>query len=203
MSLLPMTCSSVKAGDLAIQNGSKLFQQKKFDQAEQFFQEALNEECSYDKDSIYIYIANCYSQKGDFDTAISYRKKALELNAKDYTNCNNIGILYRLKKDDVSAEQMFKKSMEIEPDDIVAIASLGALYMTANRNEEAIEYLDKALDIDDSDGKVHADLAICYARIGKFDEAEDEYAQAVKQKADKLDDFRKELNELEGVADSE
>jgi Flp pilus assembly protein TadD len=95
---------------------------------------------------------------------------------------------------------MFKKATELAPKNIVAFASLGALYLTANRIDEAIEYFDKALYIDDSDGAVHADLAICYARKGKFDDAENEYAEAVKQKADNLEKFRAELNTLEGAS---
>lgn len=200
MSVVPMMCSHMKAGDLAIQNGAKLFEQKNFDQAESFFQQALKEDCSYSKDTIYMYIANCYSQKGDFDSAILYRKKALEIDASDFDNYNNLGMLYRLKKDDASAEIMFKKATELAPKNIVAFASLGALYLTANRIDEAIEYFDKALYIDDSDGAVHADLAICYARKGKFDDAENEYAEAVKQKADNLEKFRAELNTLEGAS---
>src|SRR5574344_272236 len=187
----------LKTGDLAIQNGSQLYQQKKFEESDQFFQQALKEECSYSKDVILIFIANCYSQRGDYDTAISYRKQALEVN-EDADNYNNIAMLYRLKKDDATAEAMYRKAIALAPDDAVGYVSLGALCMTADRIDEAIPLLEKAEALNGGIGIGHADLAICYAKKNQFSDAEDEYEEAVKNKADNLQQFRDQLNKIEG-----
>lgn len=196
---ISVTCTScIKTGDLAIQNGTQLFQQKKFAQAEQFFQQALKEETSYSKDVIYIYIANCYSQRSDYDTAISYRKQALEVKPADADNYNSIALLYRLKKDDTTAEQMYRKAIELAPEDFTAYVSLGALYMTADRIDDAIPLLEKAELLNGRIGIIHADLAICYAKKGMFDDAEDEYTEAVNNKAESLPQFREQLDKLEG-----
>lgn len=196
--------SCIKPGDMALQNGAQLFQQQKFDAAESCFKEALNEECSYTKDVIYIYIANCYSQRGDFDTAISYRKQAMEISKKPSSDdYNNLAMLYRLKKDDATAEQYFLKSIELSPEDPIAYVSLGGLYMTAENFDKAITYLEKAEDLNGTIGIIYADLSICYAKKGNFKEAEAAYDEAVKQKTENLAQFRAQLDEMEGYSEKD
>lgn len=190
--------SCMKPGDMTIQSGAQCFKQQKFEEAESYFKQALNEECSYSKDMIYIYISNCYSQRGDYETAISYRKQAIELkksaSANDY---NNIAILYRYNKDDVTAEQYYLKAIEVAPEDAIAYVSLGGLYMTAENFDKAIIYLEKSELLNTKIPITHADLAICYAKKGDFIKAEEQYKKAEKLKADNLEQFRAQLDEIE------
>src|SRR5574344_215260 len=196
--------SCMKPGDMTIQSGAQCFKQQKFEEAESYFKQALNEECSYSKDMIYIYISNCYSQRGDYETAISYRKQAIELkksaSANDY---NNIAILYRYNKDDVTAEQYYLKAIEVAPEDAIAYVSLGGLYMTAENFDKAIIYLEKAEDLNGTIGIIYADLSIGYAKNGNFKEAEAAYDEAVKQKTENLAKFRAQLDEMEGYSEKD
>ncbi len=186
----------LKAGDAAIQRGSALFQRKKFDEARTYFEAALNEETTFPKDSIYILISNCYSQQGDYDNAIDWRKKALELSPEDESNYLNLAFLYRLKKDDATAESLFKKAAELKPEDPAPYASLASLYITSGNMEDALSMLLTANELDENIPIVHADLAVVYARLGQFLKAEEELEIAEELKADNIALFRQEVESL-------
>ncbi len=191
--------SCISKGDMAIQQGSAYLQKGQYDRAEEAFTSALNEECTYGKDYIYILISTCRVQKGDYDGAIEWRKKALDIRV-DPDNYINLGMLYRLKEDDATAEEMYKKAIEIAPQDPNTYGSLGALYLSQNRIDEAIPYFQECLRMNSWIGIIHADLAICYGRKGLFDEAEEEMSAALALRAENHDDLRTELDELENKA---
>lgn len=194
--LCPVIFSScLKQGDIAIQEGAAAFQRKEFDKAVGLFQMGLSVECSYSPESVYIMIANCYSQKEEFDTAIEWREKALAI-TEDPENYLNLGMIYRIKQDDETAEKMFRKALDIDPDNAAAYASLGALCITHNRIDEAIPLLEDAEAINSRAGIIHADLAICYARKGDFEKADEEIEIAEDYKTDNLAEFKAEIESL-------
>lgn len=188
----------MKPGDYVIREGTQLFQNKNFARAEEYFQQALNMECTYSKASIYIYIANTYSQRGDYDTAIDYRLKSFEMDP-DVTNCNNIGMLYRIKQDDKTAAEYFYKAIEMAPEDVVAYASLGALFMTSKDFDKAIQFLERANEMNGQLGIIHADLAVCYANKGRWEECDKELDIAGKLKAENLAQFKSQIDELKSA----
>lgn len=184
-----------KEGDMTLQQGFSLMSKKHQNEAIDCFKLALEQENSYGNELIDILIANCYSQLGNYDEAIEWRKKSQEL-VPDATNCAEIGILYRVKKDDATAEEMFKKALEIESENNFAMNNLASLYLTQNRIDEAIPLFEKSLETEKTEGIVYADLAICYARKGDFEKSEEYFASAEKLKTRDIENFRKEINEL-------
>lgn len=200
LSGLSFSSCVVPAGDLDIQQGARYFQKKKFDEARHCFEMALEEECTFPKESVYIYISNCYSQQEDYDSAIEWREKALEI-SPDADNLLQLGMIYRVKLDDDKAEEYFKKALELNTRNAAAYASLGSLYMTHNRTDEAIEMLENSLDINNLSSIVHADLAVCYARKGMEKEAMDELQWAADHKFEQIAEFKDQvislLNEFE------
>lgn len=182
-------------GDVDIQQGSRYFAKKKFDEARHCFEMALDEECSFPKESVYIYISNCYSQQGNYQDAIEYRLKALDL-AEDSDNLLQLGLIYRIVDDDETAEKMFRRVLELNPRNSHAMASLGALCMTHERIDEAIELFENSLDINNLAVIVHADLAICYAKKGMEEDALYELKWAAEQKFEHIEEFTKQVYEL-------
>ncbi|MBP5357713.1 MAG: tetratricopeptide repeat protein [Treponema sp.] len=191
--------SCINQGDMYIQQGSNYLQKGQYDPAEEAFMKALDEECAYGKDYIYILISTCRVQKGDYDGAIEWRKKALDVRI-DPDNYINLGMLYRLKEDDATAEEMYKKAIEIAPQDANTYGSLGAMYLSQDRIDEAIPYFQECLRMNPYIGIIHADLAICYGRKGLFDQAEEEMSAALSLRAENHDDLRDELDEMEKKA---
>ena len=191
--------SCVKQGDMAIQQGASYFQRGKFDLAENAYKMALDVECSYPKEDIYILISNCRSQQRDYDGAIEWRNKALAIR-EDAGNYMNLGLIYRLKKDEATAEEMYKKAVEISPKNPNTHGSLGSLYLSQGRIDEAIPLFKKCLELNPSIAQIHANLAVCYARKNLFDEAEDELEEAKRYRLDTYAEFRKEVDALEKSA---
>lgn len=191
--------SCIAKGDIAIQQGASYFQRGKFDMAENAYKMALDVECSYPKEDIYILISNCRSQLKDYDGAIEWRNKALALR-EDAGNYMNLGLIYRLKNDEASAEEMYKKAVELAPKNPNTYGSLGALYLSQDRVDEAMPLFEKCLELDSSIAQIHANLAVCYARKGRFDEAEDELESARRYRLDTYAEFRKEVDALENSA---
>ena len=198
--LTALTSCVLRAGNAAIQRGSALFQQKKFDEARTYFEQALKEESTYSADLIYILISNCYSQQLDYDNALLWRQKALELDPDNADNYLNMAFLYRLKHDDDSAEKLFSKALELDPEDPAPYASLASLYLTTNREEEALQMLLKANELNDNIAIVHADMAVCYARMGHFANAEEELEIAQELHVDNFNLFKQEIDALKDLA---
>lgn len=198
-SLFISSCT-LKKGDMAIQEGAAAFNRKEFDKAIGLFQMGLSVETSYSPESVYVMIANCYSQKMEHDQAIEWRKKALEI-SEEPENYLNLGMIYRIKQDDDTAEQMFLKALELDDNNAATYASLGALYITHDRIDEAIPLFKEAEAINPRSGIIHADLAICYARKGDFDLADEELEIAQNYKVDNYAKFFAEVEELKNKMD--
>jgi tetratricopeptide (TPR) repeat protein len=192
-------CSCLEKGDIAVQQGAAYFQRREFTSAENAFKMALTVECSYPPEDIYIMIANCRSQQEDWDGALEWRGKVLETR-RDAENLLNMGLIYRLKKDDKTAEDFFKQALDADSGSSDAYASLGALYLSQGRIEDAAAMLEKSLDINDRPAIVHADLAICYGRLKDFTRAEEEISIAAERKLPDIEKFRRELTDLENDA---
>ena len=200
-SSLSLNSCVVPPGDLDIQQGSRYFQKKMFDEARHCFEMALQEKCSFPKETVYIYISNCYSQQENYDQAIIWREKALEI-SEDADNLLQLGLIYRVKLNDDKAEEYFKRALTLNTRNAAAYASLGALYMTHDKIDLAIEMLENSLDINNLSSIVHADLAVCYAKKGREEEALDELQWAQDHKFDQIEEFRKQVEEILKEKDS-
>lgn len=195
ISTLFFSSCDMKKGDYAIQEGAAAFQRKEFDKAIGLFQMGLSVECSMSTPTVYIMISNCYSQKGDYDSAIEWRNKALEI-TEDSENYLNLGMIYRIKQDDETAEKMFRKALDLDPDSAPAYASLGALCITHDRIDEALALFEEAEAINPRSGIIQADLAICYAHKGDFEKADEHLGLAEDYKAENLPQFKAEIESL-------
>ena len=160
---------------------------------------ALDSDSTFPKEDIYSLIANCRLELGDYDSAIEWRRKILEAR-EDSDNYINLGLLYRLKEDDETAEKMYKDALRVGPKDPAAYGSLGSLYLSQDRIDEAIPYFQESASLYAWNGQVHANLAICYGKKGLFDLAEESMANALYLKLENYDDFRAQLDALEKEA---
>ncbi len=191
--------SCVKSGDLLIQKGSSYYQRGNFEGAEELYTMALDADSTFSKEDIYSLIANCRLELGDYDTAIEWRNKILE-SREDSDNYINLGLLYRLKEDDETAEKMYKDALRVGPKDPAAYGSLGSLYLSQERIDEAIPNFQESASLYAWNGQVHANLAICYGKKSLFDLAEESMANALYLKLENYDDFRAQLDALEKEA---
>lgn len=110
--------------------------------------------------------------QNDFDTAIHYITKQLEVRENCYYLVHR-GLLYMdaLYIDEAIAD--FKKALEIAPDDWAAWNNLGCCYKYTARYEEAIECLKKAMDCQKDREKKsilpYSNIADCYEGLRDYE----------------------------------
>jgi tetratricopeptide (TPR) repeat protein len=78
---------------------------------------------------VYRIIGLMYARyKSDFETAIPYYEKALEINPKDADAWKDLGVIYGQSNQFGQALQAFKKVVEINPDDAQAMFNIAVTY---------------------------------------------------------------------------
>lgn len=173
---------------------------------------------------IYYDLMKSSLNKGDYNNAIEWGKKALieaekEFGGKgiDYANClNNSANLFSNKAYYKNAEPLYLQSMEIKkrvlgvehPDFATSLNNLASLYSKMGRFAEAeplylqsLEITKKALGVEHPDFATSLNnLAGFYSKMGRFAEAEPLYLQSleIKKKVSGVDlpDFATSLNNL-------
>lgn len=103
-------------------------------------------------------------RKRDFQTALSYYDKALELNPNEYLIYNNKAAVYLEMKDFEKAQEMVDKALEVykeQKPDFVKLAKMyhrkANIYLASEDYDNAIEYYKKSL-LEDNNQKVKDDL---------------------------------------------
>ncbi|HSS22622.1 MAG TPA: tetratricopeptide repeat protein [Pyrinomonadaceae bacterium] len=112
-----------------------------------------------------------YFGQQDYPQAITYYKKATELNPTYSTAFNILGYAYRQNNDNANAETAFKKYTELIPNDPNPYDSLAELYLKMGRFDESITQYRKALTIDPNFINSHQGIAAALMYQGKHDEA--------------------------------
>ncbi|MHC1703221.1 MAG: tetratricopeptide repeat protein [Tenuifilaceae bacterium] len=131
----------------------------------------------------------CYYSKNDFNLALDYFNRSLEL-ARQYnlenwiaSGLNRIGNVYQLKSNYLQAFDVYKQALEINQrlDNKTEIArtlvNLGSVYNLFGGYQKSIEYFLKALalyeDLDDREGFAWTSLSIArlFKRLGLYEKA--------------------------------
>ena len=132
----------------------------------------------------------------DYDKAIMYFKKALELHLQTYgeknaevsTVYNNIGFIYKEKGDYDSALKYYEKSLAIyletvgenHPNTAELYNDIGMVYDSKGDYNSALDYYEKSLAIDlQVYGESHPDMATSYNNIGFVYEEKGDYDSAL------------------------
>ena len=103
----------------------------------------------FDAVSIHIFGDRLY-QLGKIEEASIEYQKALELDKKNTTLINSLGVCYGLIGMLDKAKDEFKKVLDISSNEIISIYNIGLVYNLTNENEKAIKYLKKANSIDNN-----------------------------------------------------
>jgi len=94
----------------------------------------------------------------NYDKAIEYYTKVLELEPEDPGTMNNLGLALVCKEDYKEAISVYLKSLEIDPNDPITWDNLGIAYEHTNDFEKAKEACQKALELEPSDEEIHQHL---------------------------------------------
>lgn len=129
-------------------------------------------------------------QEGDFDRAIEWITKAVELNQEFIDAWYNLGNAYYMgKKDFENAYNCWQKALELKPDHIDVLYNLGDAYKELGRNDEAIECYKQLLKIEPKDHEAWNNLAVAYLQKKDIDQAIISWQKAVEIKPDKVESW--------------
>jgi len=85
-------------------------------------------------------------ERKDYDNAIFYNEKAIELDPTDVRYYHNLGYAYHNKGNIVKAIEYYKKAIKLEPNE-TTYTSLGNIYMGEGSPDNANDYYEKAAKI--------------------------------------------------------
>ena len=94
----------------------------------------------------------------NYDKAIEYYTRVLELEPEDSNTMNNLGLALVCKFKYSEAISFYQKALEIDSEDSITWDNLGLAYEYNNEYEKAKEAYQKALDLDSSDVEVKQHL---------------------------------------------
>ena len=131
----------------------------------------------------------------EYDKAISFYLRVIELNP-DYAKAyNNLGVAYKNQGNTTKAIQLYEKAIELNPDYADAYYNLGVAYKDQGNLIKAIQNYEKAIALDPDDAKAYNNLGIAY-----YDQGNATKAIQLWEKAIELDpDDAKAYNNL-GIA---
>ncbi len=187
LSLAATSCA--KQGDATIRQAMDAYQRHSFEESKNLFEQALEEDTNYSKETIYNFIANILMAEGDFEEANVYLEKLLETK-EDYRMLVQLGRNYRELGDNGKAEATYKRAIALNPAKGEAYASLGAVKIAEGKFAEAVENLAKAAELEPKIAVIHANLAVAHALGGDKSAAEEEFKKAEELKCENLEEFK-------------
>jgi tetratricopeptide (TPR) repeat protein len=130
----------------------------------------------------YFKLAKSYYQQQNFDQAIKYYKKTIEINPNRAETYNNMGVALQLDGKLNEALTAYQKAISLEPNYLNAYNNLGVLHTEQNQFEAAIACYEKVL-------LLHHDCADAYCNLGNLYQAQGKYTEAIQsyQKALELE----------------
>lgn len=102
--------------------------------------EGLQMSLKQDKKFVLAYddIAVCYRNLNDFDNAIKYYKKSLEIYPEGDLALMNIGVIYSIKSDFKTATEYYEKLIKFHPNNAEGYFGAGKNYFLLNDYEKAL-----------------------------------------------------------------
>ena len=120
-----------------------------------------------------------HMQKGDFDQAILYFDKAIEMDPKNAQAYNARGTAYAARGQYVRAIYEHTKALEIDPKNHSFYCNRAIAFCLKEKYDEAISDCNKALEIAPRDAGAYNERGIAYARKGQYDQAISDYTKAL------------------------
>ena len=174
--------------------GSIYFQHGYYDQAEDSFRLALNDDPSnaealYGLGSVYLKQEKTNEARESFERTVKLKTNY----PKTLTNAwNNLGILAAREGKMPEAISYFQEALRVDPDHVVALDNLGAAYRQLQDWDEARKTLERALKVKPDDAEANYSLGMVFAQT---DDSERAY-QFLRKALQVRPDYPEALNNL-------
>ena len=125
-------------------------------------------------------IGDCYYRKEDYNTAITWYKKALKIDPNYKYSLVSIGNVYAHLKKDGTPVAAFEKAIKADSTYSDALGDLGWTYYLAGNYPKSIEYSYKALKYDEEAVYAMFNIPLAVLRSGDFERAKQLYEHFIK-----------------------
>jgi protein O-GlcNAc transferase len=156
-------------------------------QAELIYRNILGKR-PHDVDALHLLGVLCH-QLGDYDSAIKYIKKAIELDAGFAEAYNNLGNVIRDKGLIDEAKTYYQKALQIDPNFAIAYNNLGNIYTEEKLSDQAMSSLRKALEINPHFAEAYNNLGRLLTEKGEHNEAISCYQKALQINPDSAEAY--------------
>jgi len=183
--------------DGRLENGIKLFEENKYDEAKILFEQIANEDP--ENSEAFAYLGKIYLIQGDYDSSIEWYKKAVKLDGNNSQHHFQLGQAYGIKAQRASIFKKagaaknvkieFAKAVELDSLNIEARFGLMQFNLMApgivgGDKEEAKKQASEIYKINRAEG--HLAFGIIHQREKNFEKAESEYKQAIEAAPENL-----------------
>jgi len=125
-------------------------------------------------------LAYRYSKNlSDFENALKWYSKAIEINPKFARAYFNRGIIHRKLNENDKAIADYTKAIELDPNYVAAYNNRGTAYDDLKEYDKAIADYTKAIELDPSYVRAHQNRGITHRKLGKYDKAIADYTKAI------------------------
>jgi tetratricopeptide (TPR) repeat protein len=119
---------------------------------------------------IYFTLGKYYFNNNDFDNALNYFKKAIEINPKFAEAHHNLGIVYYNLNEKNGAVDELKNAIRLNGGYAKAYYSLALVYYESKDYGNVLQNLLKVIELEPENANAHFDLAVVY--VDRFREKE-------------------------------
>ncbi len=157
--------------------GNVLNSTGKYEQAVQEFQRAVNSNSG--SEEALRGLADAYTHVGNFGSAESTYKKAIELRPNYWGVYHWLGLFYYTQARYADATAMFLKATELAPDNYQGYSTLGGVYLFQGRYQDGIDAFKRSIDLRPSPYASN-NLGYAFILMHRFPEAIAALEQAAK-----------------------
>jgi tetratricopeptide (TPR) repeat protein len=118
-------------------------------------------------------------QKGNYEKAIEYYTKSIELNPEFLAAYINRGSIYHDIKEYEKAIKDFNKAVEINPEIAEAYNNRGYSYICIKEYEKALRDLDRAIQLKPGNMGAYNNRGLAYAGLKEYEKAIKDYNKAI------------------------
>jgi tetratricopeptide (TPR) repeat protein len=123
-------------------------------------------------------VARAAQEPRFLDDALTAQQRLVRNRPNDAGAVNDLGNLYHLGGNLVSAEEAYRRALEINPEFTPALYNLALLLQQTGERKEAKRTLDSMLELDPDHGWGHFQMGMILDASKKFDRAAAHYARA-------------------------
>ena len=134
-------------------------------------------------------MGNAYDDEGNYDKAIEYYQKTIELKPDNTEVYNNMGIAYNHKGSYDKAIEYYEKAIELNPDLSEAFNNMGNAYSDKGNYDKAIECYQKVIELNPDDVDAYYNMGNAYFKKGNYNKAIECYKESIELNPDDVDAY--------------